>query len=97
MGKDTIEDLKRHNSDKKENNDEFEVYRNGLFVKSSSFSIQVGEILRVKKGEFFPADVLCIYSTGKKGEAFIETKNLDGETNLKKKIAPKNSNNLTIE
>ncbi|EAS00612.2 phospholipid-translocating P-type ATPase, flippase family protein (macronuclear) [Tetrahymena thermophila SB210] len=97
MGKDCLEDLKRHKSDQSENNEEVEVYRNGSFIKCPSMSIQVGEVLRVRRGEHFPADVLCIYSTGKKGEAFIETKNLDGETNLKKKIAPKISNNLTIQ
>ena len=35
------------------------------------------------ENESFPADVLLIQSSDPKGECFIETKNLDGETNLK--------------
>lgn len=89
MAKDLLEDKKRHDSDKKENNDSFMVLRNGKFVKCSSQSILVGEVVKVEKGERVPADILCIYSSGKGGECFIETKNLDGETNLKKKLAPK--------
>ncbi len=45
--------------------------------------------LKLKKNEFFPADVLILYSSEQKGACFIETKNLDGETNLKHKMACK--------
>ncbi len=33
----------------------------------------------------------------KKGKCYIETKNLDGETNLKRKAAPLNTNKLDIK
>ena len=36
-----------------------------------------------------PSDILILNSSDKKGVCFIETKNLDGETNLKNKNAPK--------
>lgn len=36
--------------------------------------------------------MLLVHSTGDKGMAYVETKNLDGETNLKHKIAPKELN-----
>ena len=45
--------------------------------------MRVGNIIRVEKDECFPADLLVLETNHKKGEAFIETKNLDGETNLK--------------
>jgi len=45
-------------------------------------------VVRVKSGQFFPADLVLLHSTEYKGICFIETKSLDGETNLKSKNAP---------
>ena len=41
------------------------------------------------ENEFFPADLVLLNSSELKGVCYIETKNLDGETNMKHKIAPK--------
>lgn len=46
-------------------------------------------IVKVLNNEFFPADMVCLQSGGPKGICYIETKNLDGETNLKYKVANK--------
>lgn len=43
----------------------------------------VGDLIRVENGEYFPADLAVLGNGGGKGTCFIETKNLDGETNLK--------------
>ena len=46
--------------------------------------------MKIEKDEHFPADILCLKSNDiKKGTCYIETKNLDGETNLKRKGSPK--------
>jgi len=41
--------------------------------------------VRVHQNERFPADVILLQSSDEKMTCFIETKNLDGETNLKHK------------
>lgn len=96
MAKDFIEDRKRHDSDLRENSELYSVFRDGSFQMYPAHSIRVGEIIRLKKGDHLPCDILCVHSSGVKGECLIETKNLDGETNLKKKLAPKDSNKLSI-
>ena len=49
--------------------------------------IKMGDILEVKKDEVFPTDMLLLYAENDKDEAvdiiFVDTMNLDGETNLK--------------
>ena len=41
--------------------------------------------MKVKENEFFPADIIVLSSTEPDGMLYVETKNLDGETNLKLK------------
>jgi Cation transport ATPase len=100
MLKDIVEDYKRHLSDSEENNRKTRVLRNGQFVDCKWRDLRVGNIilvrvifacvtLQVREDEYFPADVLILKSGGKKGAVYIETKNLDGETNLKFKTAHK--------
>jgi phospholipid-transporting ATPase len=45
----------------------------------------VGDIIQINKDQQIPCDILVLFSSEEKGNCFIETKNLDGETNLKEK------------
>lgn len=49
--------------------------------------IRMGDILEVKKDEVFPTDMLLLFAQNEKDEPvdiiFVDTMNLDGETNLK--------------
>lgn len=47
--------------------------------------IHVGDIVKVKKNEFFPCDLLLIRHSNESNFVYVETKNLDGETNLKQR------------
>ena len=57
--------------------------------------MQVGELIKVEKGHYFPADLLLISSTNDDGIAYVETMNLDGETNLKIKKALDQTKGIT--
>lgn len=91
MCKDAYEDKKRHDEDAAENNRMVLVYD----AKSKSFKekmwrdIRVGQIVKVKDGEMIPCDLITLNSSDPKGVLYVETKGLDGETNLKIKSVHK--------
>ncbi|KAJ2782484.1 phospholipid transporting ATPase [Coemansia javaensis] len=57
--------------------------------------IHVGDIVLLRDGDSVPADLLLLASSAEDGACFVETKNLDGETNLKAKAAPACTAHLT--
>lgn len=46
-------------------------------------AVRVGDIVKLQRDEAVPADLVLLHATGENGIAYIDTMDLDGETNLK--------------
>ncbi|KRW99063.1 P-type ATPase, cytoplasmic domain N [Pseudocohnilembus persalinus] len=91
--KDLLEDYKRHKSDNDENSRKVLAYRfqegkGWGWVQTQWRMLRVGEMIKIENNEYLPSDILILHSSEENEYCFIETKNLDGETNLKRKKAP---------
>lgn len=74
---------KRHRADDDINHRDVETLRNGQWVAIKWQDLLVGDIVRIINNAFFPADMVMLSSSEPQAMSFIETSNLDGETNLK--------------
>ncbi|XP_072651551.1 phospholipid-transporting ATPase VA isoform X3 [Canis lupus baileyi] len=101
--KDLWEDYSRHRSD-------HEINHLGCLVFSSLFireekqyvnrfwkEIRVGDFVRLRCNEIIPADILLLSSSDPDGLCHIETANLDGETNLKRRQVVRGFSELVSE
>jgi P-type E1-E2 ATPase len=84
--KELYEDIGRWKSDREVNNKKTLILDKGKWVKTDWKDVKVGDTLKVLKDEDFPADLLLISS--EKDLVFVDTMNLDGETNLKERLIP---------
>ncbi|KAG5537912.1 hypothetical protein RHGRI_025113 [Rhododendron griersonianum] len=88
MAKEAMEDWRRFIQDMKVNMRKARVHKgDGVFGPKPWMKLRVGDVVKVEKDKFFPADLLLVSSSYEDGICYVETMNLDGETNLKVKRA----------
>lgn len=97
--KEIIEDIKRYSSDQDLNNAKthiFSMVNDNTFIEKRWIDIKVGDIVKINAEESIPSDLILLSSSEPEGLCYIETANLDGETNLKiKQSKPEIFNHLS--
>ena len=84
MLREMYEDQARHKADDEVNARKVEVVRSGGQTEEVQWrQLRLGDIVQVKSNNEFPADLVLLSSSGDQGMCYIDTCNLDGETNLK--------------
>ncbi|KAL1810608.1 hypothetical protein DCAR_0730319 [Daucus carota subsp. sativus] len=98
MTKEAVEDWRRFLQDRKVNMRKVSTRQeNGGFSYQPWEKIQVGDVVKVEKDQFFPADLFFLSSSYEDGICYVETMNLDGETNLKVKRALEVTSPLNVD
>jgi phospholipid-translocating ATPase len=69
----------------------------GQFEEVMWKDVHVGDMIKLADRDWIPTDVLMLTSSADDGCAYIDTMDLDGETNLKRRTSPKVTTGLSVE
>uniref|UniRef100_A0A1I8NPP0 Phospholipid-transporting ATPase n=1 Tax=Stomoxys calcitrans TaxID=35570 RepID=A0A1I8NPP0_STOCA len=83
------EDIQRHKSDNKVNRTKATLIQNGKEKQIQSQYIAPGDLVLVKRDWDVPCDLVLLQSSDPHGKCYINTANLDGESNLKTLMVPR--------
>lgn len=88
--KELIAEVKRHKEDKVTNNAPVtRLAADGQLEQATLATVHVGDILKLEDGKMIPADCILLKTHAENNECFVKTAALDGERNLKPKMAIK--------
>ena len=85
MAKEAVEDYQRHKQDHEQNTSLTERFDGVSMTQCEWRDVVAGDIVRVVRDQSFPCDLVLLASPLDDSVCYVETKNLDGETNLKLK------------
>ncbi|TVU13805.1 hypothetical protein EJB05_37233, partial [Eragrostis curvula] len=95
--KEAWDDYNRYLSDKKANERKVCVVKDGIQKQIKAQEIHVGDIVWLHENDEIPCDVVLIGTSDPQGICYVETAALDGEIDLKTRLIPSISANLSAE